>query len=325
MILSLDLSIIDFFQSLPAMMVSGLSWLSVLGYGEAYVLILVLLIWRNHRQQALPLLLLLLCSSALNSLLKLLIAAPRPYWLYPDLLLNLPDTAFGMPSGHALSATVFWFGLALWIRHGLFWLLAVVIVLLTAISRITLGVHFPSQTIAGIFLGLICLGFLPRLKTLFHCNTLHHRCFILLIPIAFLLVIAISYRLINPPLLASGTMTLYHQTFTDIIHSPWSLKSLIRDSCLLAGLILGYHRLMLAKPRTALIIGYPHILLGLGIGLTYWVTSGILIKKFMTDEWLFLLAQGLRGVILGYGISYWLPSLYADKGNRPLNSHIVDC
>ncbi|MBU2710022.1 phosphatase PAP2 family protein [Zooshikella harenae] len=325
MTLSLDLSIIDFFQSLPSAMVSGLSWLSILGYGEAYVLILVLLIWRNHHQQALPLLLLLLFSSALNSLLKLLIAAPRPYWLNPELLLNLPDTAFGMPSGHALSATVFWFGLALWIRHWLFWLVAVVLVLLTAISRITLGVHFPSQTLAGILLGLICLGLFPQLKSLCQNSTSNHRFLVLLVPITFLLVIAMNYRLINPPPFLSGTLSLYHQTFIDITHSPWSLKGLMRDCCLLAGLILGYHTLMSTRPNTTFIISFPYILLGLGIGLIYWVSSGILIKGLLTEEWPYLLAQSLRGILLGYGISYWIPSFCIGRANRQLSARIIDC
>ncbi|MBU2705529.1 phosphatase PAP2 family protein [Zooshikella marina] len=323
MTLPIDLPLIDFFQSLPSVAVSGLSWLSLLGYGEAYVLILVLLIWRNHRQQAQPLLFLLLFSSALNHLLKLLIAAPRPYWLYPELLLNLPDTAFGMPSGHALSATVFWLGLALWVRHWFFWVLAIAIVLLTAISRITLGVHFPSQTLAGVLLGLLCLTALPRLTSLCQ-NASSHRFLALIGPIVLLLITAICYRLINPPSFTAGSFSLNDQTFIDIIHSPWSLKGLVRDCFLLAGLIFGYLKLMSTKPNSLFIIRFPNILLGLGIGLMYWVTSGILSKSVFLEEWLYLLAQSLRSFLLGYGISYWIPLLLVDRHHQQLSARIVD-
>lgn len=95
----------------------------------------------------------------LNGWLKWWIAAPRPYFLDPALLLHSPTEGFGMPSGHAQGAAAIWLAIALvaterrgtgrgWMVVALLWVLAV------AGSRVVLGVHSTGQVLIGALLGL---------------------------------------------------------------------------------------------------------------------------------------------------------------------------
>ena len=95
----------------------------------------------------------------LNAWLKWWIAAPRPYFLDPALLLHSPTEGFGMPSGHAQGAAAIWIAVALVVttqrgpgRAAL--ALALIWVLAVAGSRVLLGVHSTNQVLVGAGLGL---------------------------------------------------------------------------------------------------------------------------------------------------------------------------
>jgi undecaprenyl-diphosphatase len=68
-------------------------------------------------------------------------------------------TGWSFPSGHASQASAFWFALVLALRAApiprcelrLAW--AAAIVTAVALSRVWLGVHYPSDVIAGLLLG----------------------------------------------------------------------------------------------------------------------------------------------------------------------------
>lgn len=102
----------------------------------------------------------MLCGLALgwlvgNSLLKPLIARPRPCWLDPSmaLLISTPQD-YSFPSGHTLSstiaATVLWQSGNRLLGGG-----GVALAVLMALSRLYLYVHFPSDILAGVVLGIL--------------------------------------------------------------------------------------------------------------------------------------------------------------------------
>jgi undecaprenyl-diphosphatase len=77
---------------------------------------------------------------------------PRPYEVHQAIsLAGAPLDRFSFPSGHALHAVVFsWVALAYF--PFLFWLL-VPFTLLVALSRVVLGLHYPSDVLAGAAIG----------------------------------------------------------------------------------------------------------------------------------------------------------------------------
>ena len=127
------------------------------------VVALLLIARRNIRPAAL-LLGISLSGRALVDLQKAWIGRPRP-----DAHLHLVNTRTdSFPSGHAASAVLVWVTLALLIPEGARWrrpalLAAALAALLAGLSRPMLGVHYPSDVIAGWSFGLLWLLLLMRL------------------------------------------------------------------------------------------------------------------------------------------------------------------
>lgn len=92
----------------------------------------------------------------ISDLVKLLVARPRPPVQHLQTV-----SGFSFPSGHATQASAFWLSLvfAAWTAGASTaraWLLAagaLVIVALVCTSRVYLGVHYPSDVVAGSLLG----------------------------------------------------------------------------------------------------------------------------------------------------------------------------
>jgi undecaprenyl-diphosphatase len=115
---------------------------------------------RGWRRGALLVLVTLAGGGVLDLGLKVLFARARPetfFDYYPA------PTSFSFPSGHALTATCFFGGIAVLVSHRmesrmgqiLVWLVAIALILLVGISRIYLGVHYPTDVIGGFAVGII--------------------------------------------------------------------------------------------------------------------------------------------------------------------------
>lgn len=126
-----------------------------LGRITLLAVVLAPLIWAGHRRSAMWLAGMMAVGTLLNLALKQAFAAPRP-----DLLphLDLVHT-YSFPSGHSAGNMMFFGALAMLAgRRGAYWGAAVVI-LLIGVSRVWLGVHWPSDVLAGWVEGLGWLAF----------------------------------------------------------------------------------------------------------------------------------------------------------------------
>jgi undecaprenyl-diphosphatase len=107
--------------------------------------------WKRRYVEAFSILIAFGGAMAINSMLKLLFARPRPN-LFPPLVV---ESSFSFPSGHVTaSVAVFGFlAVLLWKNKHYVWaVLSGGLIFMVAISRIYLGVHYPSDTIAAIAL-----------------------------------------------------------------------------------------------------------------------------------------------------------------------------
>jgi undecaprenyl-diphosphatase len=123
-----------------------------------------LFLWHTaHRHSARLLLAAVAGNIILNGVLKLYFNRPRPSvfaW-------QAPVTSSSFPSGHAMSATVCYGTVAYLVarlqKHHWSRVLtlagAVVLILLVCATRVYLGVHYPSDVIAGIIVGLAWAAF----------------------------------------------------------------------------------------------------------------------------------------------------------------------
>lgn len=98
-----------------------------------------------------------LCASlCLNGLIKDVVKAERPIGEL-DIVSKRVETATGhsFPSGHTQSAAVFWTSLAAGVNRSWVRVLAVVIILGVGLSRLYLGLHFPTDVLAGLVFGAV--------------------------------------------------------------------------------------------------------------------------------------------------------------------------
>lgn len=112
--------------------------------------------WRAHGRLALAVILVILIGRGLSEIQKYTIARPRPE--LEAHLVVVKTSSF--PSGHATSSMIFYLTLALalvpegpWRRRAV--VAAVILSLLIGLSRVMLGVHWPSDVIGGWSFGLL--------------------------------------------------------------------------------------------------------------------------------------------------------------------------
>ncbi len=132
--------------------------LHVVGYGLMYAVVVVLAFRYVRPALGVRLCVVWAVMGAAVEGIKRLVAAPRPYMMYPDVLFPLfPQEGFSFPSGHVAGAVVMWGCLALRSRQRAHWVMVGVYVLLMAWSRMYLGVHFLHDVAGGILLGGLLL------------------------------------------------------------------------------------------------------------------------------------------------------------------------
>lgn len=111
---------------------------------------------KTRKAGFLSLLSLLLCFLVTNVALKNIIARMRPYHRYEDILLLIVHPGdFSFPSGHSASA----FAAAGILFHYIDQRAGIGLLILAsaiALSRLYLGVHYPTDVFAGICVGLMC-------------------------------------------------------------------------------------------------------------------------------------------------------------------------
>ena len=120
---------------------------------------LLLLFKKKTRPLAVAVLTALVLSLIItNGLLKNLIKEARPFVTYPEiipLVTHVSASSYAFPSGHASAS----FAAAPLFFHYLpkkYGIPALVLAFLISFSRLYLGVHYPLDVVAGLFIGLGC-------------------------------------------------------------------------------------------------------------------------------------------------------------------------
>ncbi|WP_245867653.1 hypothetical protein SPSIL_007060 [Sporomusa silvacetica DSM 10669] len=137
-----------------------------IGFGTSYIIIVaavfLLLTYIKRWREMAALAICLAGGAVLSLLLKNLFHRARP-----DLLRVVQETSYSFPSGHALASMCFYGMVAFllmrtianWRGRLVVMMLAVITIIAIGISRIYLGVHYPTDVVAGYAAGSMWLAF----------------------------------------------------------------------------------------------------------------------------------------------------------------------
>lgn len=141
--------------------------MTIIGNLIGYVLIIPILtvffIIRKNWRLSLEITIVLLLSSGLNIVLKNIIGRERP----PEVDRLVFADFYSFPSGHAMSAITFYGFIVYlcfilikkaWLKYSII-TLCLIVTMLIGLSRVYLGVHYPSDILAGYIAGIAWLMF----------------------------------------------------------------------------------------------------------------------------------------------------------------------
>lgn len=316
-ILDLGIKIVLFFQGLGTWLVVPMQLLSLLGNEEFFLLLAPALYWCIDSQAGLRVGLLLMISGCTNTFLKLPFHQPRPYWVNPAVKAYGAETSFGLPSGHAQNSMAVWGGLAASFKKRWVWYLAGTMTFLIGLSRIYVGVHFPTDVLAGWVIGAILLWIFVKMEPGFlrWFKQQHPR-----VQVSFVFIVSMVIILIGVICrLSLGSWTLPAEWAANAHAAtpkaepinPTDLTGLVSDSAAFFGLCLGGILMAMrggfktAGKAWQLVLRY---VIGIAGVLLLW--AGLKVIFPAGDDWIAMILRYVRYGLVGFWVTGGAPWVF---------------
>ncbi|OON95385.1 MAG: hypothetical protein ATN36_08620 [Epulopiscium sp. Nele67-Bin005] len=120
------------------------------------LLIIAIIYWCLDKKIGTKIAWIVIFNGVVNGVIKNIMRMPRPFERGVVLPLRVETaTSYSFPSGHTQTATSFWTSAVLIFKSKSMLIMAVIMSLLTAFSRVYLGVHWPIDVFAGLILGAV--------------------------------------------------------------------------------------------------------------------------------------------------------------------------
>jgi membrane-associated phospholipid phosphatase len=316
-VMDAGIRMILFLQSLGSWLAEPMKSISLLGNEEFYLLVAPIFYWCIDARLGLRLGIILMFSAGINNVLKLVFHSPRPYWVDPQVSAWRAEPSFGLPSAHSQNAVAVWGLLAIYYGRSAAWALAIALIFLIGLSRMVLGVHFPTDVVTGWLVGGLVLWAFLKLEEPVKIWLLRHT------PGAQILAaLGTSLALILLGGLAQlslrgwtvpGEWIQNAMAATGIAHSmtPLALSGLVSDAGALFGLAAGA---ILASLYGGFDAGGPllkrvlRFLIGVAGVLLIWRGLGAVLPR--GENLTALILRYLRYVLIGGWISGIAPMLF---------------
>ena len=153
------LDVILWFQSWRTPLVVSIATVfHYLGQIEFLILVLPIVYWCVDKRAGRRLGVVVALSAWLNDAIKWWAARPRPYFISEDVVNLVTEDSYGVPSGHTHGAATLGGFAAIEARRAWVTVAAVLYIVLMALSRMILGVHYPQDVLLGILVALAVLA-----------------------------------------------------------------------------------------------------------------------------------------------------------------------
>lgn len=295
-----------------------------LGSEAFFLLFFSFIYWCISPPLGIRLVLILLVSTSLNTALKLALAQPRPYWYSAQITAHTLESSFGLPSGHAQNSLVVWAKLA---QHwgpahdesgDRPWICGVAVLIIGGISlsRIYLGVHFPTDVLVGWGVGgvvLLAFNRVERSVAQWICELSRGQKLMLALGASLILLLPgiVAWQLRQPWQMPSEWMQTLAVVELNGLPQPMSPNTAISVAGTGLGLILGrlsWQPPQWFNPKASLRKRAMQYLVGIAGAIALWAGLGAVFPDDAS-----LLAYGLlylRYSLLGYWIAAAGPWLF---------------
>lgn len=239
-----DITVIEAAQGVGDWLRPIMEAFSILGATAVYSVIILGAYWCFNPKAGLRLAIMLSVNGAINALFKLAFHEPRAFWVDYRVEAHHLEMTFGMPSGHAQSSLSFWGLLAYTVNRRAFSVLMVLLVLFIGLSRIYLGLHSPTQVLAGFAVGAVVLflfvHFEKRAVTTFEGLTTRWKIiWSQIIPLGFVLAGVGILGILGNWEMSDMWDHHFRSAGGDGLITQLNLKSIVDSSGLLSGVLLG--------------------------------------------------------------------------------------
>jgi membrane-associated phospholipid phosphatase len=156
-LLNWGIEVVLWFQQFSPALDFPFNALTFMGDEAFYLLFMPLVYWSIDRRTGAGLIILLLFSAYLNAVAKVIADQPRPFNYDPRVKQLGHAGGGGLPSGHTQNAVVIWGYLAVRSKKTIWWIIAGFLMIGIPLSRIYLGVHFPTDLFGGYLFGVLIL------------------------------------------------------------------------------------------------------------------------------------------------------------------------
>ncbi len=135
-----------------------ISYVGLLAFWVAIIILLYLFGGQKGKNIAKKLIIVLVAVTIVTQLIKLWIMRPRPYTELSSLIVLATESDMSFPSGHTSTSTAMAYILSSEYQKWYFMLIPIIV----ALSRLYMGVHYPSDVLGGFILGFIVAYLLER-------------------------------------------------------------------------------------------------------------------------------------------------------------------
>ena len=144
---------------------------SFIGGETISLLLIIILMFCYKKEVGKRVSMTVLAASMWFPMIKNIVLRVRPYMAHPDKIkclqiveadadpMDIIQQGYSFPSGHAATSAALFGGIGREVRKRWMWTLAIVMPLLIGFSRFAVGVHYPTDVLAGWVVGLLAIGF----------------------------------------------------------------------------------------------------------------------------------------------------------------------
>ncbi len=157
-IYSFGIQLIQALQTMSPALDGIMQFFSFLGRIEFYLLLVPVLYWLVDASLGFRVFLLVIATNFITDSFKQFFRQPRPYWVGNVKGMGV-EPSYGIPSSHASISLSAWGYLAYRMRKGWLWAVSCLVVFLIGVSRLYLGLNFPTDVLGGWLIGLIAILF----------------------------------------------------------------------------------------------------------------------------------------------------------------------